>query len=301
MSRVLVLGSGVIGLSCALRILEENPLCDLTILSKDVSPNTTSDGADQQEKNQWPVVTCRVETVYPDHIETPYFRNILDNYKIENNLRGSMPIVSWTAPLVNTTAYLQKLTERIKSLGGKFMIGTVTDINDLIKSFGSKIDIIINCMGLGAKSIFKDTEIIPVRGVLVVLEPVKSIRNLVINLHSEEHITYIISREDKCILGGSGDMDSYDLNIDQKEIDRIISECSKLAPELLENDSIKKIRYTWVGLRPYRSCVRLEIDRTFSLPIIHCYGHGGSGWTVHWGCAQEVLQLYLSLSHPHKL
>jgi D-amino-acid oxidase len=42
-----------------------------------------------------------------------------------------------------------------------------------------------------------------------------------------------------------------------------------------------------VGLRPVRPEVRLEaVGR-----VIHCYGHGGAGVTVSWGCAEEVLGL----------
>ena len=42
-----------------------------------------------------------------------------------------------------------------------------------------------------------------------------------------------------------------------------------------------------VGLRPVRPEVRLEVeDRT-----VHCYGHGGAGVTLSWGCADEVARL----------
>ncbi|MGH7892417.1 MAG: FAD-dependent oxidoreductase, partial [Thermodesulfobacteriota bacterium] len=47
-----------------------------------------------------------------------------------------------------------------------------------------------------------------------------------------------------------------------------------------------------VGLRPGRTEVRLEIEE---LPggraLIHDYGHGGGGFTLSWGCAEEVLKL----------
>ena len=40
--------------------------------------------------------------------------------------------------------------------------------------------------------------------------------------------------------------------------------------------------------------VRLEAEsadgRSGSV-VVHCYGHGGQGWTVHWGCALVDLEL----------
>jgi D-amino-acid oxidase len=40
-------------------------------------------------------------------------------------------------------------------------------------------------------------------------------------------------------------------------------------------------------LRPYRPEVRLERDGR----VIHNYGHGGSGFTLCRGCAEDVVAL----------
>jgi D-amino-acid oxidase len=46
-----------------------------------------------------------------------------------------------------------------------------------------------------------------------------------------------------------------------------------------------------VGLRPGRAEVRLEKELISGKVIIHNYGHGGSGVTLSWGCAEEVVEL----------
>jgi D-amino-acid oxidase len=44
-----------------------------------------------------------------------------------------------------------------------------------------------------------------------------------------------------------------------------------------------------VGVRPVRpKGVRLELEDVDGRAVIHNYGHGGSGFTVSWGCAEEV-------------
>ena len=42
-----------------------------------------------------------------------------------------------------------------------------------------------------------------------------------------------------------------------------------------------------VGLRPVRPEVRLEVEGR----VVHCYGQGGAGVTLSWGCADEVAGL----------
>jgi D-amino-acid oxidase len=56
-----------------------------------------------------------------------------------------------------------------------------------------------------------------------------------------------------------------------------------------------------VGLRPARPSVRLEAERRptdedADRVVVHCYGHGSHGFTLSWGCADEVLRIVTSLS-----
>lgn len=45
-------------------------------------------------------------------------------------------------------------------------------------------------------------------------------------------------------------------------------------------------------LRPFRpSGPRLEAERFGDKVVIHNYGHGGSGWSLSWGCAEEAVAL----------
>lgn len=55
----------------------------------------------------------------------------------------------------------------------------------------------------------------------------------------------------------------------------------------------------WAGLRPYRSeSFRLEPEWVGTKLVIHNYGHGGSGITMSWGCAEEVRDLLASQRAP---
>lgn len=43
---------------------------------------------------------------------------------------------------------------------------------------------------------------------------------------------------------------------------------------------------------PQEAGVRLEFEEIDGTPVIHNYGHGGSGITMSWGCAQEVVRIF---------
>lgn len=75
----------------------------------------------------------------------------------------------------------------------------------------------------------------------------------------------------------------------------IVAECMKLLGRPASDATIVR---QWVGLRPYRA-VGVKLDGIITTKrnhqvIVHNYGHGGGGHTMHWGCAREVLRLVLA-------
>ena len=63
----------------------------------------------------------------------------------------------------------------------------------------------------------------------------------------------------------------------------IRARCAALVPALRDAPVVDVA----VGLRPVRPAVRLEVEGR----VVHCYGHGGAGVTLAWGCAGEVAAL----------
>jgi D-amino-acid oxidase len=98
---------------------------------------------------------------------------------------------------------------------------------------------------------------------------------------------YAIPRPNDCVFGGTNEL-SDDRTIDPAVTASIVTECSRVL-EIAEPAVLRER----VGLRPFRrSGVRLErAQLRDGRAVIHNYGHGGSGFTLSWGCAQTVLEL----------
>jgi D-amino-acid oxidase len=100
---------------------------------------------------------------------------------------------------------------------------------------------------------------------------------------AEEGPTYVVPRSTDIVLGGTEDVGEWDRRPSADVAADILRRATDLVPEL---DGARVLRHK-VGLRPARPAVRLE--RVGG--VIHCYGHGGAGVTLSWGCADEVLAL----------
>jgi D-amino-acid oxidase len=101
-------------------------------------------------------------------------------------------------------------------------------------------------------------------------------------------VTYVVPRSHDCILGGTAEEGEWDTEPDPEVAAGILRRCVALEPRLEDSEVLEHK----AGLRPGRPEIRLEReDVPYGVPRVHNYGHGGSGVTLSWGCAEETLRL----------
>jgi len=303
----LVVGAGVSGLSSAIRLLEND--WKVSIWASEVSPNTTSDiaaalwypflSAPVEKTDIWGSETYDVMKVlsrfpgtgivmtqtYEYFRETqldPSWKDSVDNFErlTEKLPSDYVECFSFIVPIIEMPIYLKWLTKRYTELGGSFKMKTVSDFS----VFPEEFDIVVNCTGLASGSLLEDDEVYPIRGQIL------RVKTEIKEMHLDQQIptlSYIVPRSNDMILGGVAQKDNWNLNPTEKDRDFILEKCSKVIPELENVNILEQL----VGLRPGRTSVRLEKEFIFDKPLIHNYGHGGSGVTLSWGCADDVVEL----------
>ena len=179
---------------------------------------------------------------------------------------------SFLAPVVEMPVYLGWLRDRVLELGGsvtRLALATLPGCGDLV----------VNCAGLGARGLAGDTEVVPVRGQVVLVEQVGLERWWLDGAAP----TYVVPRSRDIVVGGTDDVGEWDRAASPAVTAEILDRAKRLVPELAG----ARVLGTRVGLRPVRPVVRLERDGR----VVHCYGLGGAGVTLSWGVADEVCSL----------
>jgi D-amino-acid oxidase len=188
-------------------------------------------------------------------------------------------------PKIETPLYLPYLLKRFVDNGG---VLEQVDEPLTVGQLHASNRIIVNCTGVGAKDFCNDDEVFPMRGQIVSIEPQSNIDAILLHESSDTTHTLIFPRTNDCVLGGTAQRDNWNLVDDPGTAEEIMANCAKLLPEIKGS----KILANKVGLRPGRREVRLELEEVdATCAIVHNYGHGGSGFTLSWGCAQEVCDL----------
>ena len=182
-----------------------------------------------------------------------------------------------TVPLAETQIYLPYLLKRFRKAGGELMIQEVKDITPLLKSG----QIVVNCTGLGARELFGDETVYPIRGQVVKVRKKGSVQSLVDSM-DKGRLAYIIERNDCIVLGGTDYDNDYNRKPTQADTDTILARCRQLEQRL----GAPVVLQALAGLRPKRPAIRCEKEEGRN--VFHNYGHGGAGFTVSWGCADEV-------------
>jgi D-amino-acid oxidase len=299
MSRIIVVGAGVVGLSCAVRLLEAGHRVD--VVARDLPLETTSAVAaalwypyralPQDKVTSWSATTYAVldavadtdpesgvRMVHGTEVFTtpqgePWWRPAVPHLDRVRRLPSGY-VDGWTfcTPVIEMPVYLRWLVGRLEALGG-----TLTRLN--LRALPEGPDLVVNCSGLGARLLGNDRTVVPVRGQVVYVEQVGLDRWWL----DGSAPTYVVPRSRDIVVGGTDQEGEWSRTPSPESAREILERASRLVPELRD---ARVLRHK-VGLRPVRPAVRLE--RTGD--VVHCYGHGGAGVTLSWGVAEELVGL----------
>ena len=302
-----IVGAGVSGLTSGIRLLENGHQAH--IVSDKFSPDTVSDVAaaiwypflvkPADRADTWGIVTYDVlESLCESDPEAgvrmidgrEYLRSVVDLPQWNEDIAAfrileseEIPdgyVFGWEfrAPAIDMKLYMPWLKNRFEELGGTFERGGVKSLKEVDG------EIIVNCVGLGARELCDDEEVKPARGQIIFIEQDPGIGHFD---QQPETLTYTIPRTNVTVLGGTAQVDDWDLEIREEDNDLILAKVEAVWPDL---DRSKIVGGT-VGLRPSRTEVRLEEEDIGGRRVIHNYGHGGAGVTLSWGCADEVVSI----------
>ncbi len=206
------------------------------------------------------------------------------------------------APMVDTDAYMAWLMAEARRLRvaieQRRITGALRDQREaLLAQYDA--DFLVCCAGLGTIEL-GEADMYPLRGALVRVKNDGKRLPRVTEAHcvsqspeeGRQDMVFIVPRgEDMLILGGLTQPHEWEtgLTLDYPPVREMYERCLAFMPELAaaEIDAIEPVR---TGLRPFRGggvCVEYNAEDG----VIYNYGHGGSGVTLSWGCAEEVAGL----------
>src|SRR6266511_2713285 len=312
MDRVAIIGAGVSGLTCGAVFAERG--YRTAIFAKETGQQTTSgaaaavwfpyDAAPPEKVIPWALETFHVlvdlapvpgtgvsmielrqfsrtgEIQIPDWA-IPLGAQAVIPSEVEGSLESFSSGFSLRVPLMDTTIYLDYLANRFVSAGGS--ISAKVQFENL-EDVARKFDLVITCAGIGARELVHDADLEPHRGQVAIIPRMNKLSCAIVC--DDAPLMYAIPRANDCVFGGTNEI-SDNLSVDPKSTARILDGCSRV----LNIDKPRAIAER-VGLRPFRKLgVRLEREKLRDgRSVIHNYGHGGSGFTLSWGCAENVLQ-----------
>ncbi len=310
MSDVVVVGSGVVGLVAALTLQQRG--LRVEVWSRDEPADTVSAVAGaiwypflaepRQRVLGWSAVTFRrLAELARDPASGVRMQPVVEVFATDRPdvwWASAVPALQWLppervptgyssairldVPVCDTAVHLPWLRARFLADGGRWSHRTVASLDEPFAHARA----VVNCTGLGAAELCGDHELQPVRGqVLVVDRPAGPLEALIDDTASRPF--YVIPRGDAVVLGGTAQRGDRRVEADADDTAAIVAGIAARCPGL-RGAAIRQVK---VGLRPYRSSVRVERQAHPRGRLVHDYGHGGSGYTLAWGCAAEVASL----------
>jgi D-amino-acid oxidase len=319
--RVTVVGAGVIGLTCAVRLAEAG--LDVDVLARDLPLETSSAAggalwlpatADERELTwarasldellavegrasgvrtapghllgELPGGGPREGRLHADTADPPAwaerFRAVV-RLEEESAPAVGRP-VGWRGmlPVADPRRYLPWLNDRLVAAGG-----TVTRL--ALPALPGR-GIVVDATGVAARALAADPR-------------VRSVRTQVAHVENPGLDAWwrdltgdllVLPHGDVAVVEGGGEDGEWNSAPDDAAARRLVERAGEVVPRL-RGARLVGVR---VGLRPGRPAVRLEAERRATDDdadhvVVHCYGHGSRGFTLSWGCADEVTRLVI--------
>lgn len=191
------------------------------------------------------------------------------------------------APAASMPVYLAWLQREAERAGVTFEQRSVSAFSD-VQDPGICL---INCSGFGARELASDAAFVPYKGQYFVLQADDGAPSAYIgDDDNPAGMSYSIPRAGEVLVGGTAERGCDSLSPDVRW-DDVRARAGLYVPWVAEHAGA--VGDPVVGIRPVRATgVRLEVDsNSAGFPIVHNYGHGGSGFSLSWGCAERVAEL----------
>jgi len=247
-----VIGSGGVGLATA-RLLQRQGF-EVTIYAKDLPPKTTSNVACA---SWYPAESSDPTMQTPQYLERftraarlsyRYFQEMagdyygirwMHNYTLseeppeaeDSAIRDLFPETRdlprrehpfahpycqrvWQM-LIEPPIYLSAVMRDFLLAGGKIVVRELADREDVLKL---KEPVVMNCTGIGAKALFGDEELMPIKGQLTILVPQPEVDYMMVY-----EGLYMMPRRDGILLGGTHERGEWSLEPNPVEAERVMS------------------------------------------------------------------------------
>lgn len=252
---IIVIGCGVSGLSVGIRLLDAGHGVD--IWARELPPNTTSNIAaaiwhpyrvfPRERALAWGqrslevfyelrdvagagVSMMEAVEVYSEPVDDPWWRECVPNFRRATADDLPAEFVDgyvFETAMVETRIYLEYLMKRFREGGGEIIQREVASLDEPL----AETDAVVNCAGLGARTLVGDDELYPIRGQIVRAAKLPVAR-IMLDEDETRGVTYIVPRSTDCILGGTAQVGDWSLDPDPATAASIIERCALLAPEV---------------------------------------------------------------------
>ncbi|KAE8362715.1 FAD dependent oxidoreductase-domain-containing protein [Aspergillus caelatus] len=262
--------------------------------------------------NKYAAVKTRIGgvEVYPDKeaIAQRFDKSIINLSSGGNHFQSGY---THTAPIINTDKALAYLMALVQRKGATLETREVKDLREtgqrLLTDY--KADAIVNATGLGARELVNDEDVYPVRGAVRRVENTRHSKFRHLNdaylvpaqigpdgLPSKT--VFIVPRNDDILYVGSiiqPHNENMNLTPESPEVQQMWDRAGDFMPSLNHAGFVNHFPFAQ-GLRPFtKKNVKVRADEDCGFPLVHNYGHGGSGWTIGVGTAQCAVHIVETL------